>query len=100
MFDYMLATCPVRPEWRHRLPGVTHVDGSARMQTVDPDRNPLFHKLITSFGLKTGVHCVVNTSFNLSGQPMIVSPAIAVETFLKARLDRLYLGSVRLCKRT
>jgi carbamoyltransferase len=100
MFDYMLATCPVRPEWRDRLPGVTHVDGSARMQTVDPLRNPLFHKLITSFGQRTGVHCVVNTSFNLSGQPMIVSPAIAVETFLKARLDRLYLGSVRLCKRT
>lgn len=100
MFDYMLATCPVRPEWCERLPGITHVDGSARTQTVDPDRNPLFHRLITAFGRKTGVHCVVNTSFNLRGQPMIASPSIAIETFRKVRLDRLYMGSIRLSKRT
>jgi carbamoyltransferase len=100
MFDYMLATCPVRPEWRNRLPGITHIDGSARMQTVDADRNALFHRLITSFGRITGIYCLVNTSFNLRGQPMIISPAIAVETFRKVGLDRLYMGPVRLCKRT
>jgi len=99
MFDFMLATCPVREEWRHRLPGITHVDGSARMQTVDPSRNRLFHRLITAFGRRTGVHSVVNTSFNLRGQPMIVSPPIAIETFRKVAIDRLYLGSVRVCKR-
>ena len=99
MFDFMLATCPVREEWRHRLPGVTHVDGSARMQTVDRARNSLFHRLIAAFGRRTGVHCVVNTSFNLRGQPMIVSPRIALETFRKVAIDRLYLGSVRVCKR-
>lgn len=97
-FDYMLATCPVRPEWRSRLPGVTHVDGSARMQTVDRHQNALFHRLITRFGELTGVHCVVNTSFNLRGQPMIASPAVAIETFRKVRIDRLYLGSFRLVK--
>ena len=99
MFEFMLATCPVREEWRHRLPGITHVDGSARMQTVDPSRNGLFHRLITAFGRRTGVHSVVNTSFNLRGQPMIVSPPIAVETFRKVAIDRLYLGSMRVCKR-
>lgn len=98
MFDYMLATCPVRREWRERLPGVTHVDGSARLQTVDARRNTLFHDLITCFGQRTGVYCVVNTSFNLRGQPIIVSPAIAIATFLKVRIDRLYLGSVRVAK--
>jgi carbamoyltransferase len=97
-FDYMLATCQVRPEWRSRLPGITHVDGSARMQTVDRHRNALFHRLITGFGELTGVHCVVNTSFNLRGQPMIASPIVAIETFRKVRIDRLYLGSFRLVK--
>jgi carbamoyltransferase len=95
----MLATCPVRPEWRSRLPGITHIDGSARMQTVDRGQNALFHRLITCFGELTGVHCLVNTSFNLRGQPMIASPAIAIETFRKVRIDRLYLGSFRLAKR-
>jgi carbamoyltransferase len=97
-FDYMLATCSVRPEWRHRLPGITHVDGSARMQTVDRYQNALFHRLITHFGELTDVHCVVNTSFNLRGQPMIASPIVAIETFQKVRIDRLYLGSFRLVK--
>jgi carbamoyltransferase len=97
-FEYMLATCQVRPEWRSRLPGITHVDGSARMQTVSCRRNPLFHRLITRFGELTGVHCVVNTSFNLRGQPMIASPAVAIETFQKVRIDRLYMGSFRLIK--
>jgi carbamoyltransferase len=97
MFDYMLAVCPVLEEWRGRLPGITHVDGSARMQTVD-DRNPLFHRLITAFGRHTGVYCVVNTSFNLQGQPIIVSPEIAIQTFRKVAFDRLYMGPFR-CKK-
>ncbi len=98
IFDTMLATCHTRPEWRSRLPGVTHVDGSARMQTVDAARNRLFHHLISSFGRLTGVHCVVNTSFNLRGQPIILSPTVAIETFRKVRIDRLYLGSLCLRK--
>jgi carbamoyltransferase len=99
LFEYMLATCPVRREWRERLPGITHVDGSARVQTVDPRKNPAFHRLITCFGDITGVHCVVNTSFNVRGQPMIASPEVAVATFLKVRIDRLYLGGFKVTKR-
>lgn len=99
-FDVMLATCQVRPQWRARLPGVTHIDGSARMQTVDSARNGLFHHLISCFGRLTGVHCVVNTSFNLRGQPIVLSPSIAIETFRKVRINRLYVGSWRLSKPT
>ena len=99
LYEYMLATCGVKREWRERLPGITHVDGSARVQTVDSRKNPLFHRLITCFGEMTGVHCVVNTSFNVRGQPMIVSPEIALATFRKVRIDRLYLGTFRVSKR-
>ena len=98
LYEYMLATCKVKREWRERLPGITHVDGSARVQTVDPRKNPLFHRLISCFGEITGVHCVVNTSFNVRGQPMIVSPEIALATFRKVRIDRLYLGTFRVSK--
>jgi carbamoyltransferase len=98
MFDYMLAVCPVTPEWRGRLPGITHVDGSARMQTIGDRQNPLFHRLIMSFGRISGVYCLVNTSFNLQGQPIIVSPTIAIDTFRKVAFDRLYLGTFRLSK--
>jgi carbamoyltransferase len=97
MFDYMLAVCPVMQDWRARLPGITHVDGSARMQTVNPHQNPLLHRLIVSFGKITGVFCVVNTSFNLQGQPIVVSPTIAIDTFRKVAFDRLYMGTFRLC---
>jgi carbamoyltransferase len=98
-FDYMLATCQVKPDWRGRLPGVTHVDGSARMQTVARGNNPSFHDLIRRFGERSGIYCVINTSFNVRGQPMIVSPQVAIETFLKVRIDRLYLDSIRITKR-
>jgi carbamoyltransferase len=99
LFDYMLAICTVRPEWRARLPGVTHVDGSARLQTVGSRKNPLFHQLIACFGELSGVHCVVNTSFNVRGQPMIVSPEIAIETFLKVKIDQLHLEAFRITKK-
>jgi len=98
-FDYMLATTMVRPEWRERLPGITHVDGSARVQTVSSENNRLFYLLIEEFAKRTGIHALVNTSFNIRGQPMIVSPEIAIETILKVRIDRLYLGSLRIVRR-
>jgi carbamoyltransferase len=98
MFDYMLSVCPVAKEWRERLPGITHVDGSARVQTVNEHQNALFYRLIVSFGKHTGVYCVVNTSFNLQGQPIIVSPKIAIETFRRVAFNRLYMGAFRLCK--
>ncbi|MCB1759070.1 MAG: carbamoyltransferase [Gammaproteobacteria bacterium] len=97
-FEYMLATCQVKPEWRDRLPGITHVDGSARVQTVFEHRNPGFYHLINEIGIRTGVYCTLNTSFNVMSQPMIALPDTAVETFLRVKIDRLYMGRVRLSK--
>ena len=97
-FRYMLANCRTRPEWRELLPSVTHIDGSARLQAVEQAQAPLFHHLIQFFGRLIGVACVVNTSFSLRGQPIILSPADAVTTFLACGIDTLYLGPFRLHK--
>lgn len=88
---FMLTTAQVRPECVDRIPATTHVDGSARVQRVDPAHSPLFHHLIAHFGSLTGVPVVLNTSFNLRGEPIVSSPVDAVATFLRSGLDRLYL---------
>lgn len=98
-FEYMLATCQVKSDWQQKLPGITHVDGSARVQTVDRKKNPVFHRLIEEIGKATGIYCTMNTSFNVRSQPMIATAAVAVETFLRVEIDRLYLGNIRLTKR-
>ena len=97
-FEYMLATCQVKKEWQSKLPGITHVDGSARVQTVFAERNPGFHHLIKEIGNRTGIYCTLNTSFNVMSQPMIAFPETAIETFLKVKIDRLYMGRIRLTK--
>ena len=97
-FEFMLATCQVRPAWAPRLPGITHVDGSARVQTVDQRKNPQFYDLIERIGRKTGIYCTLNTSFNVRGQAMIAAPDTAIETFLRVKLDRLYLQNIRVTK--
>ncbi len=97
-FEYMLATCQVAPDWQSKLPGITHVDGSARVQTVDRAKNPMFHYLIEEIGKRTGIYCTLNTSFNVRSQPMIATPSIAIETFMRVKIDRLYLGNIRLSK--
>ena len=91
-YRFMLATAPVRPERREKLGAVTHVDGSARVQTADATENPLYHRLITSFGAATGVPVVLNTSFNLKGEPIVETPDDAIATFLASGMDALVLG--------
>lgn len=88
---YMLFVHDVAEEWRNRIPAVTHVDGTARIQTVDTDK-PLLHKMITAFADRTGVPVVVNTSFNTAGRPMVDSPRDACECFGSAPLDVLAMG--------
>lgn len=75
------------------IPGVTHVDGSARVQTVDAQRNPRFFRLLTAFEAETGCPLLLNTSFNLRGEPIVCTPANAIHTFLASGLDLLVLGS-------
>jgi carbamoyltransferase len=83
---------PVREEYRERLPAVTHVDGSARIQTVSEDDQPRFWELLRAFGKLTGIPVLLNTSLNVRGQPVVCTPEEAIDTFLAARLDALVLG--------
>ncbi len=76
-----------------QVPGVTHVDGSARVQTVDAERNPRFHALLSAFAAETGCPVVLNTSFNLRGEPIVCTPIDALNTFLASEIDTLVLGS-------
>jgi carbamoyltransferase len=89
---FMLLIQPVRPDRRAVIPAVTHVDGSARVQAVRADENPAFHSLIAEFARRTGVPVVLNTSLNLSGEPIVHRPGEAVEDFLESGMDALFLG--------
>lgn len=89
---FMLKVCPVRPEKRALLPAVTHADGSARLQTVRAETNPRFHRLITEFGALSGTPVLLNTSFNVMGEPMVESPIQAIRCFYGTGLDVLVLG--------
>ncbi len=90
---YMLYVTPVKPEQRKNLPAVTHEDGTARLQTVFRDENPRYYGLIERFGAATGVPVVLNTSFNLRGEPIVTTPANAFSTFSKSEMDSLVLGN-------
>ncbi len=77
---------------RSEIPAVTHVDGSARLQTVDEDRNPSFHRLLAAFHSRTGCPVLLNTSFNARDEPIVCTPADALATFRRTGLDVLVLG--------
>ncbi|HEV8585231.1 MAG TPA: carbamoyltransferase C-terminal domain-containing protein [Methylomirabilota bacterium] len=87
---FMLETCRVRSPLA--LPAITHVDGSARVQTVDAETNPRFHRLLEAFERRTGCPILLNTSFNLRGEAIVCSPADALLCFLRSGLDTLVLG--------
>jgi carbamoyltransferase len=89
---YMLFVHQVRDEWRKRIPAVVHVDGTARVQTVDPAADPLTAGLLSAFEARTGLPVVVNTSLNTAGRPMVDTPTEALELFGSAPVDLLALG--------
>jgi carbamoyltransferase len=89
---WMLLTFPVRPEVRPRIPAVVHADGSARMQSVTAAEEPSLHRLIGLFGERTGVPCLLNTSFNRRGEPVVATAGDAVAAFRAMDLDALVLG--------
>ncbi len=89
---YMLFTHGVRPEWRNRVPVVTHVDGSARVQTVDRRDEPLVARMLEAFARRTGVPVVVNTSLNTAGRPIVDDPRDALECFGSGPVDLLAMG--------
>jgi len=90
---FMILTSPVKPAQRSVIPAVTHVDGSARPQTVEEHVNPLYWRVIKEFGQRTGVPVIMNTSFNLRGEPIVNSPTDAVRTFFSSGMDALVIGS-------
>jgi carbamoyltransferase len=89
---YMLFVHDVAPEWRERIPAVVHVDGTARIQTVDRASEPLVTRMIDGFERRTGLPVVVNTSLNTAGRPMVDDPRDALECFGSAPVDLLALG--------
>jgi carbamoyltransferase len=89
---YMLFTHDVRPEWRDRIPAVVHVDGTARIQTVDRREEPLVARMLERFEERTGVPVVVNTSLNTAGRPMVDDPRDALECFGSSPVDLLAIG--------
>jgi len=88
---YMITTVEVREQYRATLPAITHVNGSARVQTVAAHDNPAFHALLGAVGRLTGREIVLNTSFNVKGQPIVNTPREAVETFLGTGIDCLFI---------
>ncbi len=95
---FMLLVVPVRDAAKTKIPAVTHVDGSARLQTVAAQTNPRYHELIRTFGEATGVPVVLNTSFNLRGEPIVNTPAEALSTFVRSGMDALVLDRTILYK--
>jgi carbamoyltransferase len=96
---YMTVNVNVRPEYRDSLPAITHVDGSARVQTVSAQDNPEFHSLLRAVGERNGREIVLNTSFNVKGQAIVNTPAEALETLLNCGIEALFLGNIFVRKR-
>jgi carbamoyltransferase len=92
--SFMTFTVPAVPAKAHLIPATVHVDGSARVQTVKPEQNPLYARVIELFAEQTGVPVALNTSFNDMGEPIVETPASAVKTFLKGDMDLLCIGRV------
>ena len=90
---YMLYVVPVRKSKYDVLPAITHVDGTGRLQTVFEDASPRYHGLIERFAQATGIPAILNTSFNLKGEPIVNTPANAFSTFYRSEMDMLFLGN-------
>jgi carbamoyltransferase len=95
----MSGVFPVRPEWRSRLAAITHVDGTARVQTVERERAPRFYALLERYGNRTGIPILLNTSFNLAGEPIVTRAVEGYSTFRRCGIDLLVAGRCLVSKR-
>jgi carbamoyltransferase len=96
---FMSGVFPVRPAWRERLAAVTHVDGTARVQTLDAAMAPRLYALLRAYGRRTGVPVLLNTSFNLAGEPIVNRVIEGYTTFRRCGIDVLVAGRMRMTKR-
>jgi carbamoyltransferase len=88
---FMLVAMQVRPEWRDKVPAIVHVDGTARVQTVRREENERLYQLLKEFEALTGVPVLLNTSFNVKGEPIVETPDDAMECFLTTGIDVLVM---------
>ncbi len=95
---FMLIAKRVRPEWRDKIPAIVHVDGTARVQTVRPETNDRLYRLLKAFDAITGVPVLINTSFNVKGEPIVETPDDAVACFLTTGIDYLALHELLISK--
>ncbi|TKT72666.1 carbamoyltransferase [Afipia massiliensis] len=95
---FMLIAKNVRPEWRDKIPAIVHVDGTARVQTVREATNPMLYRLLKEFDALTGVPVLINTSFNVKGEPIIETPRDAVICFLTTGIDHLVMHDMLVSK--
>ena len=95
---FMEKTLSIKGSKRKLIPSVTHVDGSGRLQTVSKKTNPMFYNLIKSFYDKTGIPILLNTSFNVQGEPIVCSIEDAIKNFYLSGLDELYIGNFKIKK--
>ena len=93
VLEYMIAVVPVRPQWQRKLGAITHVDGTARPQFIKRNTNAPYYDVVKEFGRRTGVYCLLNTSFNLKGEPIVNTCEDAYDTFMKSGIDVLVLGN-------
>jgi carbamoyltransferase len=96
---FMSGVFPVRPEWRERLAAVTHVDGTARLQALESDMAPRLYALLEAYARRTGIPVLLNTSFNLAGEPIVNRVVEGYTTFRRSGIDVLVAGQTRLTKR-
>ena len=96
---FMSGVFPVRPEWRERLAAITHVDGTARLQTLSRDFAPRLYDLIEAYGQRSGIPVLLNTSLNIAGEPIVCSAAEGYSTFRRCGIDLLVAGDTRVSKR-
>jgi carbamoyltransferase len=96
---FMSGVFPVRPQWRDALAAVTHVDGTARVQVLDAAMDPGLHALLEAYGRRTGMPVLLNTSFNLAGEPIVTQAIEGYTTFRRSGVDVLAVGRTRMTKR-
>ncbi|MBU1130023.1 hypothetical protein KKE45_01735, partial [Patescibacteria group bacterium] len=97
--DYMLMVYPVKEEVKKKIPAIVHVNGTGRLQTIKKESNLLYYSLVKSYYKKTGIPVLLNTSFNIRGEPIVCTPQDAVKCFLSTDIDYLVIGNYLVKKR-
>lgn len=91
--DYMLLIYPFKSNVKHKVPAVVHIDGTGRLQTINKKSNSKYYQLIKTYYQKTGIPLIINTSFNVKGEPIVCTPTDAVKCFLNTEIDYLVIGN-------